>query len=225
MTPHRPAYRFVLASASPRRLDLLRSIGLEPEVRPAGIDETPAAGEAPENYVMRVATEKGQAVHSDLIGTTQAAPADHPPCIVLAADTTVTVDERMLGKPADAAEARGMLAALSGRSHRVWTGVWMGRSDATTEACLAVSTVVRFDDLSAERIDAYVASAEPFGKAGAYAIQGRGALLVESIRGSWSNVVGLPLERLPSCLRGIGLDDAAVLDVLAGGRSDEAGRN
>jgi nucleoside triphosphate pyrophosphatase len=170
--------RVVLASASPRRHDLLRSVGLDFEVRPADIDESVAPAEDPIAYVRRLSREKAVAVARE--GE-----------LVIAADTTVEVDGLILGKPIDAADARRMLALLSGRAHVVHTGVTV-RSDTTLDT-IAVSTTVTFVVLDDATIDWYVGTGEPMDKAGAYAMQGAGGALVERIDGSVSNVIGLPL--------------------------------
>lgn len=176
----------ILASQSPRRLELLREIGLDPQVRPAHIDETPQAGENPEDLVLRLSREKAAACGREL-GDSLA----HG--VVLAADTTVWLDGRSLGKPEDDAQAREMLALLSGRTHHVSTGVCL-RLDGF-ERCFVETSDVTFFPLTAAQIDAYVQSGEPRDKAGAYGIQGLGRLLVEGIRGDFFNVVGLPVAR------------------------------
>lgn len=168
----------VLASASPRRRQLLQAANVLFEVRPADVDETPRAGEAPATYAARVAADKARAL------------AIESP--VLAADTVVTLDGRILGKPVDDADARITLKALSGREHEVLTAVvfvFEGRSDE-----LVVSTAVRFRALTSVEIDRYVGTGEPMDKAGAYGIQGGGGALVAEVRGSYTNIVGLPLE-------------------------------
>jgi septum formation protein len=174
--------RLVLASASPRRAELLRSIGLEFDVVPADIDESVRPGELPYDYVARLSAEKARVV-ADRVG---------PGCIVVAADTTVDVDGRILEKPIDDADARRMLALLSGRVHLVHTGVTTASagSPGTTRV---VETAVEFVDMAPETIDWYVGTGEPFGKAGGYAIQGAGGALVRRLDGSVTNVIGLPL--------------------------------
>lgn len=179
---------FVLASASPRRRDLLGRY-LTFEVRPAGIDESVLDGERPEDYVARLAREKAAAASRTVPNGT----------VVVAADTTVDVDGRIVGKPGGAAEARRILAGLSGRAHRVHTGVCVGGEVFT------VTTTVRFAELSPAAIDWYVATGEPLDAAGAYAIQGAGAALVASIEGSWTNVVGLPLAETLAALARAGV--------------------
>ena len=171
----------VLASSSPRRLGLLRSIGVEPEVRPADLDETPLAGEPPAAYVDRLARAKAQAV---------ARPGE----VVVAADTTVVIDGRIIGKPGDRAEALDTLRTLSGRTHTVYTGVAVA-SPAGTVA-VTVTSEVTFVKISDDVLDWYVDSPEPYDKAGAYGLQAAGAMLVASVRGSVSNVLGLPLAEL-----------------------------
>ena len=191
--------KVVLASRSPRRLELLRTLGLTPEVMPADIDETPAVGEDPVAYVRRLAEAKARAV---LAMIRERAPRSE--VIVLAADTTVDVDGRILGQPADEAEARSMLRSLSGRSHRVHTGVAVidGGGRLASAVVTSVVTMVAVTD---HLLDWYVATGEPFGKAGAYAVQGAGGVLVERVRGSQSNVVGLPLRESADLLARAGV--------------------
>jgi len=189
--------RLVLASQSPRRRELLASVGLACEVRPAGTDESVRPGELPAGYVRRVAREKAFAVRAE------------PGEVVLAADTAVVLGSEVLGKPSDAEDARRMLRALSGKSHVVWTGV-CGRRPAApgmeaAEASALVSSTVRFAALSPRQVDWYVASGEPLDKAGAYAVQGAGGALVREVEGSVSNVVGLPLAETLSLLEGLGV--------------------
>jgi septum formation protein len=171
----------VLASSSPRRLDLLRSVGVEPEVRPADLDETPHDGEDPAAYVARLARGKAAAV---------AGPGE----VVVAADTTVVIDGRIIGKPADRAEALDSLRTLSGRTHTVYTGVAV-LSDAGF-ADVTVTSEVTFVKASEEFLDWYTGTDEPYDKAGGYGLQSAGAMLVAAIHGSVSNVLGLPLAEL-----------------------------
>lgn len=178
-----------LASQSPRRRELLAGLGLSLEVRPARTDETPRAGEAPRDYVGRVAREKARAV----TGT-----------VVLAADTTVALGGDIFGKPEDDADAARMLRALAGRSHEVLTGVCV-RSAASGEREVVVATEVAFAPLSDDEIAWYVATGEPRDKAGAYAIQGVAGAFVSAVRGSVSNVIGLPLAETLALLRAAGL--------------------
>jgi nucleoside triphosphate pyrophosphatase len=180
----------VLASASPRRLELLRQVGLEPaEIDPADIDESPGAGELPRAYAVRMARAKLAAVA-----------CRHPGAIVLAADSVVACGRRILPKAETEAEARACLALLSGRRHRVLGGLAVGRPDGTVRTRL-VETVVRFKRLKAAEIDDYLQSGEWRGKAGGYAIQGRAARFVAFVSGSYSNVVGLPLFEAVSLLK------------------------
>jgi nucleoside triphosphate pyrophosphatase len=179
--------RLILASASPRRVDLLREAGYAFDVEPADVDESEAAGELPRAYVLRVAALKGGVVA-----------AAHPDAVVLAADTTVVVDGQMLAKPADDDDARRMLGLLSGRTHEVLTGVVVLRAGRQTSAI--VGTRVRFRPMTAVDIDWYVASGEPRDKAGAYGVQGLAARFVEAIDGSYSNVVGLPVAAVRDLL-------------------------
>lgn len=181
----------VLASGSPRRRDMLARFGVPFLVRPVDIDETPRPGEEAPAYVARLAREKAEA-------------AVRPGEIVLAADTIVTQDGALLGKPRDDADAARMLRALSGRSHQVLTGVAVLFGQRRVEH--VERTDVRFGALDAEQIDAYVATREPHDKAGAYGIQGRGALFVEAIDGNYDNVAGLPLAAVYRMLRRCGVD-------------------
>lgn len=176
-------HRLILASKSPRRLELLAQIGLTAEVRSADVDETPLPGEAPADYVLRIALAKARAV-SVAMG---AAAAVRP---VLAADTAVICDDRILGKPADATDAARMLALLSGRAHVVLTGVALL---GTAERTAVSSTRVWLREVGPAEAAAYWASGEPQDKAGGYAVQGLGAVFVERLEGSWSGVVGLPV--------------------------------
>jgi septum formation protein len=173
-----------LASASPRRSELLRQIGVRFEVRPAAILEEQAAGEAPEAYVLRLAAAKADAVWGGLDGV-----APRP---VLAADTAVVLDGRVLGKPADAEQAQAMLEQLSGRAHRVLTAVALQCGGRAAQMLLSESEV-RFRATTLEERRAYCATGEPLDKAGGYGIQGHAAVFVEHLRGSYSAVVGLPL--------------------------------
>ena len=172
-----------LASQSPRRRQLLEQIGIRFEVLDVDVPEQRVPDESPAHYVSRVARDKARAGLA-LVG-------DKAGAVVLGADTEVVLDDRVFGKPADAAEAAAMLAALSGRTHRVVSVVWCVR--AGSEASEVSISEVRFGSLDAAVIAAYVASGEPSGRAGAYAIQGRAAAFVEHLAGSYSGVMGLPL--------------------------------
>jgi nucleoside triphosphate pyrophosphatase len=175
--------RLVLASASPRRSELLRSVGLDVEVIPADIDESVLAGEMPAQYVARLSAEKARVV-AERLGS---------PSIVIAADTTVDVDGQILEKPLDDADARRMLGLLSGRVHLVHTGVTVVGSSWGAGESVVVETAVEFVAMTPRVVDWYVGTGEPFGKAGAYAIQGAGGALVRRLDGSVTNVIGLPL--------------------------------
>jgi len=192
------ALRFYLASASPRRLELLRQIGIDPIVAPANVDERVRAGEAPEHFVRRLAERKARAAAERL--------ADATDGLLLAADTAVVIDGESLGKPTDPAESAAMLRRLRGRTHEVLTAVFLLRTDDGRSVGEVDSTRVHFRPFDDATVAVYVRSGEGVDKAGAYAIQGRGVLLVERIEGSWSNVVGLPLERLPDWVSRLGID-------------------
>jgi len=183
----------VLASASPRRLELLRQIELAPDrIDPAEIDETPLKDELPAGHVARLARAKAEAVR-----------ARHEGAFILAADTAVACGRRILGKPADEAAARRFLVLLSGRRHRVYGGVVVVAPDGRTASRLVVSQV-GFKRLTAAEITAYLGTGEWRGKAGGYAIQGRAAEFVDRMSGSYSNVVGLPLYETARLLFGLG---------------------
>ena len=189
--------RVVLASQSPRRRELLASVGVSVEVRPSTTDESVLPGEAADAYVRRLAREKAEAV-----------PASEGE-IVLAADTAVVLGAEILGKPRDDADAARMLRTLSGSTHVVITGVHARvhsrPGEEVRSETIAVSSAVRFVTLSDERIAWYVATGEPLDKAGAYAVQGAGGSLVRGIAGSVSNVVGLPLAETLALLGRLGL--------------------
>jgi septum formation protein len=183
----------VLASASPRRFELLSQLGVLIQVRPADLDEVVLPGEDPVAYVRRLSIEKAAAVA-----------ADDSDELIIAADTTVDLDGDVLGKPVDADDARGLLTRLAGRTHRVHTGVTvrLGGTSATD----VTTTVVSFAPITPAGIDWYIATGEPFDKAGAYAIQGAGGVFVTGVQGSVSNVVGLPLTTVIDLARSIGID-------------------
>ncbi|MFZ4721098.1 MAG: Maf family protein [Ilumatobacteraceae bacterium] len=172
--------RLVLGSSSPRRRELLEQLGVEFDIARPDIDETPRPGETPVDYVRRLAIEKSRAVAADA-GT-----------MVIAADTTVDLGGEILGKPEDEADARAMLRRLSARTHRVHTGVALRVGDDVVSE--VVTSLVTFTPLTAASIDWYVGTGEPLDKAGAYAVQGAGGVFVQRVRGSVSNVVGLPLH-------------------------------
>jgi septum formation protein len=188
-----PAREIVLASASPRRRDILRALGLGFEVDPADIDETPPDGASVDAVVAGLSLRKAQ----------DAAPR-HRNALVVAADTLVDLDGRILSKPVDESDARAMLQAMSGRSHRVATGLVL-LDAATNEAqTVLVETEVTFRPMSEAEIDAYVATGEPMDKAGSYGIQGLGAAFVQRIDGDYYNVAGLPVAALNDLLRSAG---------------------
>lgn len=178
--------QLVLASASPRRQRFLRELGLDFLIKSASIDERNLPGESPEDFVLRMAKEKAEVIA-----------LQHPESYVLAADTIVVLDGKILGKPADAADAEAMLGKMSGKSHEVLTGFCLcRRRSKPLFVCRAVKTKVFFRSLSDELIAAYVSTREPLDKAGSYGLQGRGGFLVEKIDGSYSNVIGLPLAEV-----------------------------
>lgn len=186
--------RIVLASASPRRSELLESAGISFSVVPADIPEEPLPGESPAAHVLRLAKEKALVVAGLVEGD-----------IFIGADTVVVCDEEIMGKPVDAVDASRMLSALSGKAHEVITGFAVhDRTSGVTHSDV-VSTRVIFKALTLEEIDAYIATGCPFDKAGAYAIQGGAAYMVRGIDGSYTNVVGLPLCEVVEVLRSFGV--------------------
>ena len=199
------AKRLYLASQSPRRLELLRQIGLEPTVLPlrsapgrVDVDETPFAGEPATDYVLRLARMKA------LAGAEVQQVRNLPHWPLLAADTTVTIDGQILGKPVDVVEAAEMLRRYSGRAHTVLTAVaaaHLGRLEVTLS-----ESVVTFKTLSEAEILAYLATREGYGKAGGYGIQGRAALFIEHLSGSYSGVMGLPLFETSELLKSVGFE-------------------
>jgi septum formation protein len=195
--------RIVLASSSPRRRELLTLAGYRFDVVPADIDESVVAGEDAIAYVERLAREKAVAV-ADAIADR------HRDAVVVGADTTVALDGAIMAKPVDSADAARMLHLLSGRTHEVHTGVAVvavvvgAPAGDTTMVSRVVTTAVTFDKLSEADIATYVATGEPMGKAGAYAIQGFGGAYVSAVNGSVANVIGLPLVELRALLRAAG---------------------
>ena len=188
-----PYPTLILASASPRRRELLVTLELPFSVMPAHIDERHHAAEPPESYVARLARTKAEQLAQQF-----------PSAWVLGADTVVVLDQHILGKPAAAAAARDMLSSLSGREHTVMTGVAVVHHGRRIVQCDVVSTRVRFHTLQAADIEAYIATGEPFDKAGAYAVQGGGGQFVAALEGCYNNVVGLPLVRTLALLRSSG---------------------
>ncbi len=182
----------LLASSSPRRRELLDALGLEFTVAHADVDESPRAGESPRAMVLRLAAAKAAAVDAG------------DACIVIGADTAVVLGDDVFGKPADRADALAMLARLSGRTHRVLTGVAVRRGQASWSA--VSDTAVQMRVIDADDAERYWQTGEPDGKAGAYAIQGRGGMFVQSISGSYSGVVGLPVFETAELLAAAGYD-------------------
>jgi septum formation protein len=189
-----PIPRLILASASPRRRDLLRTMGFPFRVVPSGIEEAPRPGEPPVRFVARAAREKGEDVARR-----------HPSVHVLSADTVVVADGTILGKPRDRREAGTMLARLAGREHLVHTAVCLLRGSDGYADRARETTRVRFRPLTGEEITGYLRTGEADDKAGAYAAQGAGALLIRSIAGSFTNVVGLPLTAVFALLTRAGV--------------------
>jgi len=189
----------ILASASPRRAELLTAAGFEFVVSAVEIDEQPLEGERPADYVLRLAREKASAAG-------KGHGADE---VLLAADTSVVIDGQILGKPQDDDDARRMLRLLSGREHEVLTGVAIRRNGR--EVARVASSRVRFLPLSPEEIDWYVASGEPRDKAGAYAVQGLASRFVDAIEGSYSNIVGLPVSLVYQLLGQLATPSGSVL--------------
>lgn len=187
--------KLVLASASPRRRELLQSIGLEFETIPAHVEEVPLPDESVQDYVQRLALEKAGSVATD-----------RPDHWIIAADTVVFVDGRMLEKPRDAADAVEMLSLLAGRSHTVYSGLALVGLSRDHRDCRLANSLVRITPLSRSDIEWYVATGEPMDKAGAYAVQGIGAMFIDGVEGSYTNVVGLPLAVLFRMLRLVELD-------------------
>lgn len=192
--PFQSLGRLILASRSPRRRAYLLELGLDFEAIAADVAEEPRPGESPPAFVLRAAGEKAGIIAGL-----------YPEAWVLGADTAVVVDNDILGKPADAAEALAMLKRLAGRWHEVVTGFHLCRGKGRETAGQAVRTEVRFASFDEETARAYVRTGEPLDKAGAYGIQGQGGFLVAEIRGSYSNVVGLPLAELVAELLRLGI--------------------
>jgi nucleoside triphosphate pyrophosphatase len=195
------AARLILASASPRRAEILRNAGFEFEAHATGADETRHARESAATYVRRVATAKARAAAEKFAGKSGRT-------IVIGADTVVLANGKILGKPSDVKDARRMLRMLSGKTHRVLTGLAIVSLPDGTERHHVETTRVRFHKMSNAEIDDYIATDEPFGKAGAYAIQGIGGRYITQIEGCYFNVVGLPLARLCKLLTALGWRNA-----------------
>ena len=195
--------KLILASQSPRRRELLASVGIDFDVLPSQVPEVRGEGESPEEYVARLSREKAAAVASK-----------HGDRWVIAADTTVLLGEELLEKPLDAADARRMLATIAGKTHIVYTGVTLQNAAGGHHDTRVAESEVRMLPLTEREIAWYVATGEPLDKAGAYAVQGIGALFIDSVHGSYTNVVGLPLALLYQMLKRAGIDPLA-----AAGRS------
>jgi septum formation protein len=185
--------RLILASKSPRRYELLKQVGLDLDIIPSRIEEDYIKGESPRKHVLRLAEAKALDVGNQ-----------HPDRWVVAADTIVYVDHSILGKPKSREEAKKMLRRLSGKEHRVVTGFSVHHLEKRKGDREAVQTVVKVKKLAQAEMDWYVKTGEPFDKAGGYAIQGVGSFMIESIRGSYTNVVGLPLCELIQMLSRLG---------------------
>ncbi len=192
--------QLILASSSPRRAEILRDAGIAFEIRDTQIDEAALPGETPHAMVARLAEAKARSAAAQMdVGLRE--------CIIVGADTTVELDGEILGKPRDSAHAREMLAKLSGRTHHVVTGIFLLRLSGNATRAAIENSAVTFAPLAENEIDAYVATGEPLGKAGAYAIQGLAGRYIPRIEGCYFNVVGLPLARLYALLRELGWRD------------------
>ena len=189
--------KLILSSSSPRRAEVLRDAGIAFEVCAPQVKEVLHPGESPETMVARLAEAKARVAAAQL-------PSNEESVVIIGADTAVELDGRIFGKPRDAAQAREMLAAFSGRTHHVLTGIFVLRLPDGASQSAVESTAVTFASLEPWEIGAYVASGEPFDKAGGYAIQGRAGCYITRIEGCYFNVVGLPLARLHALLRGLG---------------------
>ena len=193
-----PQIKLILASSSPRRAEILRNAGLPFSVLSSALDETPLPSEAPEELVLRLANAKADLAVARAVG----------PAIVIAADTTVVCEGKILNKPESPEEARAMLQLLSGRRHFVLTGVALVRLPGSQRRQFTESTAVQFRLITEEELSAYLATDEPYDKAGAYAIQGHAGRFIPRIEGCYFNVVGLPLSRLLSELQALGWPEA-----------------
>ena len=186
--------KLILASSSPRRAEILREAGISFSVLSSAVDETPIPGETPQQHVLRLADAKGELVAARAVA----------PAIIISADTVVVLDGQILGKPRSTDEARHMLELFSGRTHSVVTGVTVLRLPEMDRRQFIETTLVHFVKLSSDEISRYLATAEPYDKAGAYAIQGRAGRYIPRIEGCYFNVVGLPLARVVSALHELG---------------------
>ena len=186
--------KLILASASPRRAEILRAAGFQFTVMSSAVDETPYPSESPQDHVQRLAAAKAELVAARAVG----------PAIVIAADTVVTLEGKILGKPRSTEDARKMLEQLSGRTHSVLTGVMLIRLPDAESRSFLESTLVHFARLSEDDIMQYLSTDEPYDKAGSYAIQGRAGRYIPRIEGCYFNVVGLPLAHLTRTLAELG---------------------
>jgi septum formation protein len=186
--------RIILASASPRRKELLEKIGLKFEVEPSNYAEDLRSGLSPDELVRSISLEKAKAIASK-----------HKKAVVIAADTFIVFRGKIMGKPVTEAEARKMLMVLKGKPHSVITGFTILDTDKNKVLTKSVETVVHIKDLTSDEIEAYVKSGEPLDKAGAYAIQGLGSVIVERIEGDYFNIIGLPLSALAEGLKEFGI--------------------
>lgn len=193
--------RFILASSSPRRRELLASIGVDFDVVPSHVPEEHQHGEAPEEYVARLSRDKAAAIA-----------AQHPSRWIIAADTTVLLGDQLLEKPADERDAVRMLSLIAGRTHTVYTGVTLQNAERDYHETRVAESEVRMLPLPPQDIEWYVRTGEPMDKAGSYAVQGIGAMFIDSIHGSYTNVVGLPLAMLFQMLRKAGIDPLRTRD-------------
>jgi septum formation protein len=184
---------FILASASPRRQELLRQVGLKFKIVPAHVNEDHLPQESPREHVQRLAGNKAMAIARK-----------YPDAWVLGADTIVVIDGLILGKPKGKAQAKEMLQRLSGREHKVFTGFTIAQAAAGISKTKVIQSAVRFKNISAEELAWYTGCAEPYDKAGGYAVQGKGAHFIKSIRGSYTNVIGLPLCEVLEELKNLG---------------------
>ncbi|MGH9727347.1 MAG: Maf family protein [Candidatus Acidiferrales bacterium] len=190
-------FKLILASASPRRAEILRNAGFAFEVVAPHVDESRRANEADGDYVLRLAEEKARAAHRQLSDKLA-----RDSSVIIGADTVVVIDNEILGKPSSPENAREMLRRLSGKSHEVYTGLAILTGNGAARTAVE-RTRVTFERLNEKEIENYIASGEPFDKAGAYAIQGRGGKFISHIEGCYFNVMGLPLSRLYSLLHEI----------------------
>jgi nucleoside triphosphate pyrophosphatase len=194
--------KLILASGSPRRAEILRNAGFRFEVQPAYVDESLLTGERAGDYVQRLAQTKAHVIATSAAENFERA-------FVIGADTTVVCDDRIFAKPENAGDAREMLLALSGRTHEVLTGIAILRTPDGLQASGVETTCVTFVPLSQDQIDAYIATGEPFDKAGGYGIQGIGGKFIPRIEGCYFNVMGLPLSRVWQMLRALGWNEEA----------------